>query len=138
MKDVKRLVQGNYIIQVLSAVAVLSIFISAKLSFSSGTIQFICKYAMWGGIATIILVTTIGLAALITFDQLFLAFHRISFTNDFWRLDSSKDYLVIIFPQGFWKDATIFVATLIISSASILSIISGTYLWFLKRSSNLT
>jgi len=138
MKDVKRLVQGNYIIQVLSAVAVLSIFISAKLSFSSGTIQFICKYAMWGGIATIILVTTIGLAALITFDQLFLAFHRISFTNDFWKLDSSKDYLVIIFPQGFWKDATIFVATLIISSASILSTISGTYLWFLKRSSNLT
>jgi integral membrane protein (TIGR01906 family) len=138
MKDVKRLVQGNYIIQVLSLVAVLSIFISAKLSFSSGAMQFICKYTMWGGIATIALITTIGLATLITFDQLFLAFHKISFANDFWKLDSSKDYLVIIFPQGFWKDATIFVATLVIISASILSTISGTYLWFLKRSSKLT
>ena len=137
MRDVKRLVLGNYIVQILSAVTILSVLISARLSFSSGAMHFISRSAMWGGIVTIILITVIGLATLVSFDHIFLAFHRISFANDFWKLNSSNDYLVIMFPQGFWKDATMFVAKLATSSALILSAVSGTYLWILNRPSKI-
>ena len=45
----------------------------------------------------------------------------ISFTNDLWQLDPSRDYLIAIFPEGFFFDATMWIAGLTIAQAVILT-----------------
>jgi len=54
--------------------------------------------------------------AMVNFDWLFLQFHRLFFTGETWRL-SSTDYLLRMFPEGFFNDATLFVAGAIIVEA---------------------
>ena len=59
---------------------------------------------------TLVLILALGLGALFNFDQLFLQFHLLSFANELWLLDPSKDYLIMLFPRGFWYNATLFCA----------------------------
>ena len=75
----------------------------------------------------------LGLIALLDFDRFFLQFHLISFTNDLWQLDPTKDYLIMLFPQGFWYDATLFFAVLTLVLAVILAGVAGGYLLITRR-----
>jgi len=86
-----------------------------------------------GGSVTLALMLALGLGTLLGFDQLFLQFHLISFTNLFWQLDPTKDYLIMLFPQGFWYDATLFCALATTVGAVVLSGASGVYLARTKR-----
>jgi len=61
---------------------------------------------LWGSGLTIGLIVVLGLSAMLNFDQFFLQFHRLSFTNELWQLDPSQDYLIMLFPRGFWYDAS--------------------------------
>jgi len=76
------------------------------------------------------LMLALGLGTMLNFDQLFLQFHLISFTNELWQLDPAKDYLIMLFPQGFWYDATVFCALAIAAGAVILGGVGGGYLLF--------
>ena len=82
-----------------------------------------------------ILLVVFGIAASVGFDSLFLKFHQLSFANDFWRLDPRTDYLVHIFPQGFWFDATVWVMIRVIVTALILTVAGSSYLVY-RRSTN--
>ena len=75
----------------------------------------------------------LGLGALFNFDQLFLQFHLLSFTNEFWQLDPAKDYLIMLFPGGFWYDAALFCALATVGLAIILGGMAGGYLVFTRR-----
>ena len=81
-----------------------------------------------GSVFTIALVLVLGLGALFSFDQLFLQFHLISFTNDLWLLDPSRDYLIMLFPRGFWYDATLFCALSTVIGTAVLGGASAGYL----------
>jgi len=86
-----------------------------------------------GGGITLFLMLALGLGALLNFDQLFLQFHLISFANELWRLDPARDYLIMLFPQGFWYDATVFCALTTTVGAVILGGVGGGYLLFIRR-----
>ena len=86
-----------------------------------------------GGGLTLALMLAVGLGMLLNFDQLFLQFHLISFTNQLWQLDPTKDYLIMLFPQGFWYDATLFCAGITAGLAVILGGVSGGCLIFIRR-----
>ncbi|MBA7473182.1 MAG: TIGR01906 family membrane protein [Dehalococcoidia bacterium] len=75
---------------------------------------------LWGSGLTIGLIVVLGLSAMLNFDQFFLQFHRLSFTNELWQLDPSQDYLIMLFPRGFWYDATLFIAIATAVGAVIL------------------
>jgi len=81
-----------------------------------------------GGSITLALMLALGLGTLLGFDQLFLQFHLISFANPFWQLDPTKDYLIMLFPQGFWYDVTIFCALAATFGAVVLGGVAGVYL----------
>ena len=85
-----------------------------------------------GGGITLALMLALGLGTLLGFDQLFLQFHLISFTNELWQLDPTKDYLIMLFPQGFWYDATVFCALIAAGLAIILGGVGGGYLVFTR------
>jgi integral membrane protein (TIGR01906 family) len=86
----------------------------------------------WGTLGgsgiTIALMLALGLGALLGFDQLFLQFHLISFSNPFWQFDPSRDYLIMLFPGGFWYEATLFCALATAAGAMILGGVAGVYL----------
>ena len=75
----------------------------------------------------------LGLGTLFNFDQLFLQFHLFSFTNELWQLDPTKDYLIMLFPQGFFYDAAIFCAGITAGLAIILGGVAGGYLIAKRR-----
>jgi integral membrane protein (TIGR01906 family) len=81
-----------------------------------------------GGGVTIALMLALGLGTLLGFDRLFLQFHLVSFTNPFWQLDPSKDYLIMLFPGGFWYDATLFCVLATTVGAVVLGGLAGVYL----------
>lgn len=86
-----------------------------------------------GGSITLALMLAMGLGILLNFDQLFWQFHLLSFTNELWQLDPTKDYLIMLFPQGFWYDAAIFCALATAGLAVILGGVAGGYLLFTRR-----
>ena len=83
----------------------------------------------WGtvggsGIA-LALMLALGLGTLLDFDQLFLQFHLISFSNEFW---SAQGYMQLLFPRDFWYDAAMFCGGIIVALAIILGGVAGGYL----------
>ena len=58
--------------------------------------------------------------AIIDFDSLFYLFHILSFNNDLWILDPAHDYLIMMFPQGFFRDAALFLVGTIVVEALLL------------------
>lgn len=65
-----------------------------------------------GGILTIVLLGLAGLLSLVDFSQAFVTFHELAFSNDLWMLDPRTDYLIMLYPEGFWLDATLRIAML--------------------------
>jgi len=86
-----------------------------------------------GSSITLALMLALGLGTLLNFAQLFLQFHFISFTNELWRLDPARDYLIMLFPQGFWYDATVFCTLATVIGAVVLGGVGGGYLVFIRR-----
>ena len=86
-----------------------------------------------GGGITLALMLAMGLGILLNFDQLFLQFHLFSFANELWQLDPARDYLIMLFPGGFWYDATLFCALATVGLAIILGGVAGGYLIFTRR-----
>ena len=134
MRDVKRLVWGVYLIAGVSAAyLVLSIGIGF---FGQGRnyLRALSRRVLWSGAFTLALLIAVGLFALVGFDTLFLKFHQLSFANDFWQLDSQTDFLVMLFPQDFWFDATMWVALRAVAATLIISALSGGFLVYLRKS----
>jgi integral membrane protein (TIGR01906 family) len=87
---------------------------------------------VWGSGLSIFLMIILGLLAITDFQWLFWQFHLLSFTNNLWLLDPSKDYLIMMFPEGFWYDcALIFTAFKI-----FLALITGFVGWRLLKNND--
>ena len=131
MVDVKDLVQGVFDTQIY-----LGIFIGAFVSMGFLIYRFrwlsiLGELIALGGMLTLSLVVLVGLLSLIGFDKLFLAFHIISFDNNLWQLDPRKDMLLIMFPEGFFFDATMWIVGATVVQAGILCLYKC-WIWMKK------
>ena len=134
MYDVKRLVRGVYGVASGAAVwvaATLALgFVMRRSAYAATT----ARLAVWSGALTLAGVLGVGMASVISFDALFLLFHRLSFANDLWMLNPRTDYLLILFPGGFWFDATLRVAlTAALGAALLLCVGIGALLYLRWR-----
>ena len=133
LKDVKGLIWLDYWVLLGTLIYALG-YAGVSLLWQKGRYR---RQLAWGGVggssATLALMLALGLGMLTGFDQLFLQFHLISFTNELWQLDPSKDYLIMLFPQGFWLDATLFFAIATVVGAVVLGGAAGVYLKRTKR-----
>jgi integral membrane protein (TIGR01906 family) len=82
-----------------------------------------------GGILALVLMAALGVTIAVDFNGFFLEFHLLSFANDFWELNPATDYLVMLFPQPFWFDATAFIA----AGAAGAAVITGALGWWRAR-----
>jgi integral membrane protein (TIGR01906 family) len=130
MRDVKGLVRLNGTLQIASW-SYVGIFIVVGLLFRKRSVlNYLPRLLLWGGWLTVALILVIGLWSVVDFDSLFLAFHLLSFNNDLWLLYPG-DSLLILFPQGFFNEAALFVAGFTIVEA----ILMGAVAWFWIRKS---
>ncbi|MFA5308902.1 MAG: TIGR01906 family membrane protein [Dehalococcoidales bacterium] len=85
---------------------------------------------LYGSGLSILLMIILGVLAITDFHWLFWQFHLASFSNDMWLLDPTRDYLIMLFPEGFWMDAAIICSAFKIFLALILG---GVGWWILKK-----
>ncbi len=112
MIDVKVLMQGVDALSLwLGVLLVLLVAIGFALRrgrfFSALSTTLRWSAAIWGVIVLVLVV-----ASLIDFTWVFTQFHLLSFANDLWQLDPFRHYLLLLFPERFFLEATLFIALL--------------------------
>ena len=128
MKDVKNLFQLDYRI-LLVTLSYIIIYACIYLFYRKKKYRLsLARAVLYGSALTLFLMLVAGLGILFDFDGLFWQFHLISFDNDFWKLNPATDYLIMLFPQGFWYDAAVFCAMVAASGAIILGMTGWLYL----------
>jgi integral membrane protein (TIGR01906 family) len=135
MKDVKKLVRGVYVLAIASAMYLLAMTLVGFARQRGQFIQLLANRLAMGGGLTLSLLILFGAVAAFGFDSLFIKFHELSFTNDFWQLDPRTDYLVRIFPDNFWFDATLWVAVRAIIGALLILVAAISYLVYQRYNS---
>ena len=119
MFDVKKLVKTTYSTQLITGF-LLTLMFCIDLIFRKKTLK---RNIFLGSIITIGGIIFVGIGVLFSFDQIFILFHQLSFTNDLWILDPSKDYLIKIFNPKFFYDSTIYIALATIIESLIILIL---------------
>ena len=133
MADVKRLIRGVYWVDIAAAAYLVAFAAAGFLLRGRSFLTSLSRRLTWGGGLTVVLIVLVGVFALAGFESLFNTFHQASFSNDFWRLDPTRDYLVMMFPEGFWFDATLFVGLATIVQALVVGGTAGGFLVFQRR-----
>lgn len=135
LKDVKGLIQLVYRLQLVS-LAYIVIYIIFNFILLRGALwRELARRLLWGSGATLVLLAVLGLIALVGFDELFLWFHLASFRNDLWLLYPG-DKLLQMFPEGFFNDATLFIAAAAIIEALIIGGIAWGFLRLKNKAKN--
>ena len=121
MADVKGLVEGVFTVHTGTGIYMVMFLIAGALIYRKRWLKMAALFAAVGGLLTLGVMTVLGLASLVGFERLFLAFHLISFSNDLWQLDPQRDVLLMMFPQGFFLDVTLWIAGSTAVEACLLS-----------------
>jgi uncharacterized membrane protein len=125
-KDVKLLVRLDYTVFYISlAIFVVLGFLLVVGDFRRNWRGLIKAY-VWGSLFSILLIIVIAVASFFDFDNLFLQFHYLAFTNEFW---SSNGYMLLLFPGDFWYNA----AFICIGFMAGLSVIWGAVSFFFLK-----
>jgi len=133
LMDVKGLIRLDYWVMLGTGIYVISYIWISLFWRKKEYRRRLAKEVIYGSGLTLGLILFLGLAAMLDFDRFFLQFHLISFANDLWLLDPTKDYLIMLFPQGFWYDATLFCAMGTVVMAVISAGAAGSYLLIKRR-----
>ncbi len=129
MKDVKALVRLDY--QALIGTAIYAGLYTGLAFFRRRRKKGeLARAAVWGSAITLGILVALGVGSASNFDALFLRFHFLAFTNDLWLLDPTRDYLIMLFPEGFWYDAGIMLG---VATTAIAVTLLGVSLGYLKR-----
>ena len=88
---------------------------------------------VWGSSITLGIIAALGIVStLVDFGEAFTQFHFLAFTNELWMFDPTKDYtkdyLIMLFPQGFWYNTALFCGGITTGLAVILGGVAGVYL----------
>ncbi|MBN1151655.1 MAG: TIGR01906 family membrane protein [Dehalococcoidia bacterium] len=108
LADVKLLFAANSVAQSLSLLLVTTL-VAAGLTFGR---RFDTLAALRrGAMLTLVLLVATALMFVADFGHMFTVFHQVAFDNPFWLLNPLTDYLVMLFPFGFWQDMFLFAGT---------------------------
>jgi integral membrane protein (TIGR01906 family) len=133
LRDVKGLVQGVFRIQEAAGIFLVAYMIGGLVLARRAFWRALARRLLLGGVLTLGMLVVSGIALAVAFRWLFYLFHVISFDNDFWQLDPRTDYLVAMFPEGFWFIATMLAVGLTVAEAAALAVGGWAALRYLKR-----
>jgi integral membrane protein (TIGR01906 family) len=120
LEDVRSLIQLDYWVRrgalFLLIVCALALFFGFRVKW-----RILVKGLSWGGLITVGLMVVLALWAFFDFEQFFILFHLASFRNEYWMLDPARDYLIRLFPEGFFYDAALLGFGVVMLEALLLS-----------------
>ncbi|MFC1967211.1 TIGR01906 family membrane protein [Chloroflexota bacterium] len=119
LRDVKALFWLDY--RVLLYTLVYALLYAGVCLFRWRSRRRLARGLLGGGGFTLALIVLLGIGIALNFEALFWQFHLIIFANDFWLLDPSRDYLIMLFPQGFWYDTALFCTAVTAAGAVLLA-----------------
>ena len=125
MKDVKSVM--SFIFDLSKILSIIFCILTFVLTSYLGV--NICKLIFHSLILFSSILILLGASFLLFFQELFIIFHKIAFNNDLWILNPNKDYLLMMYPEDFFRD----VAVLILLSSFLLNVI--VYILFKNLSS---
>ena len=102
---------------------------------SSGRLMRLAKRLMAGAAFALLLLLSLLIATILDFPSLFLSFHLVSFTNLGWILDPRTDYMIRLFPYGFWYNAGVSLVLRTLVGATLVLLGSASYLRLFARAS---
>lgn len=117
LEDVRKITD---IFRVSQVVSIILLFACGLLLYFRDSVTSLLTGLRKGAIIALGFTGILVVWALIDFDSLFLVFHLMSFNNDLWLLDPRTDYLIMMFPEGFFNDAALLVVGSIILESVLL------------------
>ena len=114
MIDVKALMKSVFAITNWSGVVLLFLLAVGLITLKQDVFPLLLRSLKWSAIGTGAFLVVFGGTAVIDFGWLFTQFHFLSFANDLWLLDPYNDYLIIMFPQQFFFEATLFIGLTVV------------------------
>ena len=125
MVDVKQVFNLTFRLQEIAGIFLLAMMLGAVAVYRRTAVWEISGWVQWGALIAILFVLVVGFVSLVAFGPLFNVFHQLVFTNDFWLLDPRTDYLLKLFPFGFWRDMTLLIG--------LATLLEGVALFLLGR-----
>jgi integral membrane protein (TIGR01906 family) len=120
MAEVKQLFVKTYRVQALSAL-VLAVAIAATIYVHKRRATgLVGSWLSRGSIIAAGAIAIIAVASLVAFQQVFLLFHYIGFPEGNFTFSTQTDYLVRVFPNGFWSDITFVIGAMTLIEAASL------------------
>ena len=119
MADVKQLFLRTYRVQAASALFLLLVSVLAWVQLRRGALREFAHWLWRGGVLTLGVIGALGIGSIVAFDALFTLFHYIGFPQGNWTFDPRTDYLVRVFPFGFWQDVTLLIGGLTVLLAAL-------------------
>jgi integral membrane protein (TIGR01906 family) len=117
LEDVRKIIDIFKILQFLSIIVFL---VTGLYIFFKFGVSRLLKGFQAGAVVTVVFLGSIMLWALMDFNSIFYFFHILSFSNDLWLLDPATDYLIMMFPSGFFFDSAILIVVTIIAVAILI------------------
>lgn len=133
MEDVQALIRAIFQIQALALGYVVLYFLIGLALQRRAFLALAGRVLALGGGLTVALFVGLGALALVDFSELFLQFHLVSFANDLWLLDPERDYLIRLFPQGFFQDAALRIAAFTMLQALAITAAGRLGVWWTRR-----
>ena len=126
LDDVRKLFSLNSMVQSLGLLSVVLLLALAVASGAREMKEGALAGLRLGGSLLLFGLVALGVLFATQFNAMFVGFHMLAFTNEFWLLDPRTDYLVMLFPTGFWQDVFFMAGAL--TGLLALCIVVGTSL----------
>jgi integral membrane protein (TIGR01906 family) len=120
MSDVKQLFLKTYRLQAGASVALVLASAAAAYHYRKRALDPLSLWVQRGAIISATTIVVIGGASVVAFDEVFLLFHKLGFPQGNFLFDTRNDYLVRVFPLGFWEDMTLLIGLLTLLEAAAL------------------
>jgi integral membrane protein (TIGR01906 family) len=128
LTDVKNLFRTVFRLQEASLAFALVFVVAVFIWAAEAPLRALARILLRASLLTLGLLALFAVLALVGFDELFLRFHLVAFTNDLWQLNPDTDHLIQMFPRDFWFDATMLMAGLTAVEAVLFASLSAIYL----------
>ena len=111
MKDVKDIINNLFLYGKLSSIVFVIITLICVKKYK------VRIYSVFKASSIVYSAMLLALAIgfLISFNKLFIIFHEIAFSNDLWKLNINEDYLLMMYPENFFRDIALLILIFSIS-----------------------
>jgi len=105
MKDVKDIINSLFLYGKLSSVAFVIITLICVKRYKV-KIYSVFKTS---SIVYSSIIALLAVGFLVSFNKVFIIFHEIAFSNDLWKLNINEDYLLMMYPENFFRDIAVLI-----------------------------